>query len=266
MTPAYTDGAFIEELPDGIGNILDMKIRPELMQWHPTGLGWFDQALGGSGMRMTQSVIYYGGPGAGKSTMTQQLADAMTAQGFNVLYNGNEEYLFQVAIRAKELGLKHGYAADCITNPQKLTDKCDAMRAKDPKRPFVLLQDSLQTLNDEKWGDQVNSKTPMRCMAHIFNWCKKTGAMSVVINQSTKGGQFAGSNKIKHLCDTFGHLAIDIKPKSPTFGKRLFAFEKNRMGGTTSPIILSPDAKHAGLLVFEGIAHNRGLDEDVEDM
>lgn len=257
---------FIEELPDGIDNILNLRVRPELMAWHRTGLDWFDMALGGNGLRMTQSVIYYGGPGAGKSTITQQLADAMTGCGFNVLYNGNEEYLFQVAIRARELGLKHGYAADSITNPQKLTDKCDTMRAKDPTRPFVLLQDSLQTLNDGKWGDDVNSKTPVRCMAHIFNWCKQSGAMAVVINQSTKGGQFAGSNKLKHLCDTFGHLAVDIKPKSPTFGKRLFGFEKNRMGGTSEPAILDVDRSRAGLLVFEGMAHNRSVDEDTVDM
>lgn len=261
-----TETPFIEELPDGIDNILNMKIHPELLVWHKTGLPWFDQAMGGNGMRKTQAVIYYGGPGAGKSTLSQQLADAMTACGFNVLYNGNEEYLFQMAIRARELGLKHGYAADSIVCPQKLTDKCDVIRAKNPKKPFVLLQDSLQLLNDGKWGDDVNSKTPVRCMDHIFKWCKRTGAMAVVINQSTKGGQFAGSNKLKHLCDTFGRLAIDVKPKSPTFGKRLFQFEKNRMGGTNSPIILHADPDRAGALTYEGVAHNRSAEEETEDV
>lgn len=257
---------FIQEHPDGIDNILELHVRPELTVWHSTGIDWFDTALGGNGLRMTQSLVYYGDPGAGKSTISQMLADSMTGKGFNVLYNGNEEYLFQMAIRARELGLKNGYAADSITNPQKLTDKCERVMAGGGKMPFVLIQDSLQTLNDEKWGDMVNSKTPMRCMAHLFNWCKRTGAIAIVINQSTKGGAFAGSNKIKHLCDTFGRLAIDIKPKSPTFGMRLFQFEKNRMGGTASPIILSADSTRAGYMKYEGQAHRRSADEDLEDI
>lgn len=254
---------FIQELPDGIGNILDLHVKSELTKWYSTGIDWFDTALGGKGLRMTQAVIYYGDPGAGKSTISQQLADSLTGMGYGVLYNGNEEYLFQMAIRARELGLQNGYAADSITNPEKLTDKCEKMMGKSP---FILIQDSLQTLNDEKWGDQVNSKTPMRCMTHIYNWCKRTGAIVIVINQSTKGGQFAGSNKVKHVCDTFGRLAIDIKPKSSTFGKRLFQFEKNRMGGTTSPIILSPDEGRAGYMRFEGQAHRRSADDDLEDI
>ena len=245
----------------GVSNILDIEVPAAMRQWLSTGIPWFDMALGGRGMKRSQVLGLFGGAGAGKSTMAQMLADSLVGLGHNVLYNINEEYLFQVKLRCEELGLSNGFAADSITDPKALTDRCDTLMASRPGVPFFLIQDSLQTLNDGKWGDDVNSKTPVRCLAHLFNWCKSTGAVMIAVNHVTKGGQFAGSNKLRHMTDSFGGLVVDHRPKSPTLGKRLLAFEKNRMGGCADPVILEMDDAMGGLLVQRGIAFDSELDD-----
>ena len=52
----------------------------------------------------------------------------------------------------------------------------------------------------------------------------------IVIGQVTKGGIFAGKNKLKHLIDCHLHLSIDTDKKSDTYGKRVAEMQKNRFG------------------------------------
>ncbi len=70
----------------------------------PSGIGELDRVLGGG--VVPGSVILVGGePGVGKSTLTLQLAAAVTAQGARAGYVCGEESPRQVRMRASRLGL-----------------------------------------------------------------------------------------------------------------------------------------------------------------
>ena len=70
-----------------------------------------------------------------------------------------------------------------------------------------------------------------------------------MVGHGTKGDVHAGSNRLVHMCDTFGGLRVDKKPKSATFGYRLLEFQKNRMGGVADPVVLDLDRQRGGRLV-----------------
>ena len=236
-----------------------VQVRPEMRQWFSSGVPWLDKALGGKGFKRSQVVYLWGGPGSGKSTTAQMLADGLSKGGVQCLYNVNEEYHEQVRVRCDELGLKGEFYASAETDPKKVTKLAEELMALNPGEPFVLVQDSLQTLNDGKWGDLSNSKTPERCLAHLFEWAKTSGATVLVIGHGTKGNVFAGAQKLKHMVDTFGGIVVDRKEKSETFGMRLLQFEKNRMGGVCDPVVLDMDRLKGGRLYDVGDAFDREL-------
>lgn len=62
----------------------------------PTGIEWFDDAVGGQGYTPTSTVMLTGGPGTGKSTLVRQMASSLAASP-NILpfYNTGEESLYQ---------------------------------------------------------------------------------------------------------------------------------------------------------------------------
>ena len=59
-------------------NILDIEVPAALRKRVPTGIKYFDDALGGKGL--TPSAVYYfcGTPGSGKTTMMLTLANSIT--------------------------------------------------------------------------------------------------------------------------------------------------------------------------------------------
>ena len=238
-----------------------VTVSDAMREWFSTGIAWFDKALGGKGIKRRQVIYIWGGPGAGKSTLAQMLSESLSVQGIQTLYNVNEEYIEQVKIRCDELGIAGSFMAHAETDPQKLTELCDVLMSEVPDKHFTLVVDSLQTLNDGKWGDLVNSKTPERCLSHLFEWAKESGATVVVIGHGTKGGVHAGSQKLMHCVDSFAGIMVDRKPKSETFGFRLLQFVKNRMGGVCDPIILDMDKNRGGLLVENGTAFDRELED-----
>ena len=220
-------------------NILDLEVPAQLERTVKTGLKWFDEAVGGEGMTPSTAMMLTGTPGAGKTTMCLQLADAITAQGHICLFNTGEESLFQVRKVAKRLGMKHGFVAGQDTLVEDILAHANALRKANPNKQVFILLDSLQTLDDGKYKDgHTNSMTQVRAIEMITNWCKETYGIALVIGQVTKGGDFAGKQQIKHTVDAHGHLFIDEQKNSETYGERLFEIQKNRFGCSGKTFIL----------------------------
>ena len=220
-------------------NILDLEVPAQLERTVKTGLKWFDEAVGGEGMTPSTAMMLTGTPGAGKTTMCLQLADAITAGGNICLFNTGEESLFQVRKVAKRLNMKHGFVAGQDILVENVLAHADELRKKNPNRQVFLLLDSLQTLDDGKYKDgHTNSMTQVRSIEMITSWCKETFGIALVIGQVTKGGDFAGKQQIKHTVDAHGHLFIDEQKNSETYGERLFEIQKNRFGCSGKTFIL----------------------------
>ena len=213
-------------------NILNINVPSALRSKVKTGVDYIDGSFGGQGMTPSQVTLFTGTPGAGKTTMMLGLCNSISANGGVAVFNTGEESLYQVKMTAERLKLRHGFAVGEETHVPTLLEKCDELRAKNPNKPFVLVVDSLQTLNDGKYGaDYTNSRTPERALAMITDWCKEHNTCAIVIGQVGKNGQFAGRNVLKHMVDSMLTLTVEEDAKSELYGCRVLEMVKNRFGG-----------------------------------
>jgi len=212
-------------------NIKDIKVPPRLRERYPTGLAWYDDALGGQGHVPSTITMLTGMPGTGKSTLVRQLADAITAKGHICLVNTGEESLYQMKIAYERLDLKAGFITGQDVMCSDVVEHATALQKENKGKQVFLLQDSLQTMNDGKYADgAVTSKTSVRCCEMLTSWAKQTYGVVIFVNQSTKGGDYAGKGTTKHMIDVHANLYVDNDTKSETFGERMFEVSKNRWG------------------------------------
>jgi DNA repair protein RadA/Sms len=231
-----------EELSFGT-NILELQVPDALRKRVKSGIDFVDAALGGEGFTPSQALLFTGTPGAGKTTLMLKLADSLTKQGAVVVFNTAEESLYQVKLVVERLKLKSGFAVGQETHVPTLLQKCEALRAQHPGKPFFLIVDSLQTLDDGKYAGATNSKTPERALSMVTDWCKEHYTNAVVIGQVTKGGKFAGNNALKHLVDGMLEMSIEEKDEDLA-GCRVLRASKNRFGSAGTQIWL--DLKKGG--------------------
>jgi len=213
-------------------NLLDVEVPAALRVKVKTGLDYIDGAFGGRGITPSSAVMFTGGPGAGKTTMMLQLCESLAGLGNTVVFNTAEESLFQVKMVAERLKLTTGFAVGEEDMVPALLEKCETLRAANPDKPFILVVDSLQAVNDGKWGKgQTNGKSPERALAQITDWCKETNSIAIVIGQVGKDGKFSGKNVLKHMVDAFIELTVDDDIRSEYYGVRVLETTKNRFGG-----------------------------------
>lgn len=228
-------------------NILDLEVPDALRNKVRTGLDWFDCAMGGQGFTPSAVSLFTGEPGSGKTTMMLTLANALTRKGALVVFNTAEESLYQVKLVVERLKLGRGFCVGQETHTPTLLEKCDALRAKNPNKPFFLIVDSLQCMDDGKYsGGYINSKSAERSLAMITDYCKEHYCNSVVIGQVNKSGASSGSNKLRHMVDSMLHLGVERKDKDLE-GCRVLQTTKNRFGG-------------AGISIYF-LLDDRGFDE-----
>lgn len=236
-------------------NILDLDVPAQLEKTVTTGIKWFDGAMGAEGITPSTSMMFTGTPGAGKTTLCLQLADAITGTGNICLFNTGEESLFQIRKVTKRLGMQHGFVAGQDTLVKNIISHAETLRKNNLTKQVFIILDSLQTLDDGKYKDgHTNSMTQVRAIEMITAWCKENFAIAITIGQVTKSGDFAGKQQIKHTVDVHGHLFIDEQKQSETFGERLFEIQKNRFGSAGRTFILG--INHRGLYEKGSYARN----------
>ena len=215
-------------------NILTVEVPKALRNKVKSGIEYVDGALGGEGFTPSQVVLFTGTPGAGKTTMTLTMADRLTKGGAIVVFNTAEESLFQVKRTVNRLGIDANFLVGGETNVDEIIKGIDLLRAKKEHqgKQVFLLVDSLQCLDDGHFTTgRITTATAERSLEKLTTWAKENFCSVIVIGQVTKGGQFAGSNKMKHMVDCHMHLSWEKKDKD-LLGHRKFEVEKNRFGGT----------------------------------
>ena len=212
-------------------NILDVKVPEKLRERLPCGVDFLDAAFGGEGFTPSTISLFTGEPGAGKTTLMLILANALTESGYTCLFNTAEESLFQMKLTCERLGLGAGFIAGQENYVPKLLANCDYLRALYPAKPFFLIVDSLQTLNDGKYGEEIiNSKSATRSLQILTDYAKEHFVNVVCIGQVNKSGSMAGSQKLKHIVDAMIHLSIEKKDQD-LLNFRVLETLKNRFGG-----------------------------------
>ena len=219
----------------------DITVPESLRTKISSGLDFFDAAIGGVGFTPSASMIFTGEAGAGKTTMMLTLCDHLTRNGVVAVFNTAEESLFQVKAACERLGLKKGFAVGSENEVGDLLKKADKFRGleKNKGKQFMLVVDSLQCMDDGHFSTgRITTATAERSLEQITNWCKENYTNAIVIGQVTKGGKFAGSNKLRHMVDAHVHLGIEKKDKD-LLGCRRLETEKNRFGGAGATTWLS---------------------------
>lgn len=212
-------------------NVLDIKVPDALRNKVKCGIEFIDGALGGEGFTPSQVVLFTGTPGAGKTTMMLKLADSLTKGGAVVVFNTAEESLFQVKLIAERLRLKSGFAVGQEVHVPTLLKKCDTLRKANKGKPFFLIVDSLQCMDDGHYDNgQINSRSAERSLALITDWCKANYTNGLVIGQVNKSGKMAGTQKLKHMVDAMMELSVEEKDEDLR-GCRVLQTTKNRFGG-----------------------------------
>tara|TARA_R110000787_G_scaffold102226_3_gene208201 strand:- start:221 stop:973 length:753 start_codon:yes stop_codon:yes gene_type:complete len=227
----------IEDIAFGT-SIQDIKVPDILKKRVPSGLGYFDYALGGKGFTPSLCGLFTGTPGAGKTTMMMTLANSLQGHGAQVVFNTAEESLYQVKMTADRLKLRHGFALGGESNVPALLKGCDAVRETAPDKPFFLIVDSLQCMNDGHFNSgRITTATAERSMAMLTSYAKETACNVLVIGQVNKDGKMAGSNKVKHMVDMHIHLSVEEKDED-LMGCRILSTRKNRFGGAGHVVFL----------------------------
>ena len=212
-------------------NILDINIPNKLRERNPCGVEYIDAAFGGEGFTPSTISLFTGEPGAGKTTLMLTLANALTSQGYMCLFNTAEESLYQVKLTCERLGLENGFIAGQESYVPRLLKQCDILRKKGGNKPFFLIVDSLQTLNDGKYGEEnTNSQSAVRALQMLTDYAKEHYINVICIGQVNKSGNMAGSQKLKHMVDAMLHLSIERKDEDFK-GFRVLETIKNRFGG-----------------------------------
>lgn len=225
------------ETPTGV-NILSVNIPPQMRKRHKCGIDWIDNATGGEGFMPSSVTMLSGNSGGGKTTMSIQLADALTSKGHIVVYNSGEESKYQVALTCERLNIKHGFGIENISSANVLIEYLEKLQTENPGKQVFLIQDSLQTLDDEKYQNGTTGKTPVTCCSLLASWAKKTFGIVIFVNQVGKNGHFLGSNVVKHAIDGHWHFWLDTKQKSETFNVQFFEVTKNRFGSSGQKFVI----------------------------
>lgn len=216
---------------DRVVMLRDVRIPAKFYDKIKTTSQVLDEIFGGPehpGIMRGTCNLFTGVPGAGKSTMSLQLAELLQLQGHRVLYNIGEENEVMVKIAANRLGIRGEFPISKFEEVEELR-KYVIEEGVD-----VLFQDSLQSMSD---GQLTGNKLLKSVVKQVVQLSKDETTTIFLIGHATKGGDFAGPARIKHDADAHIHLSLD-----PESGCRTFQLQKNRFGPALVPYQFSLSA------------------------
>jgi len=191
-----------------------------------------NRVLGG-GLVQGSLVLLGGEPGIGKSTLLLQTALHLKKK---VLYVSGEESCRQIKMRADRLGIDN---KDCIILTE--TDTMEIIRHCKEIKPYMVVVDSIQTLETASVDSVAGSISQIRESAALLNKMAKTSQIPVfLIGHITKDGSIAGPKVLEHIVDTVIQFEGDRH-----YGFRILRTIKNRFGPSSEIGIFEMD--HNGL-------------------
>jgi len=135
-------------------------------------------------------------------------------------------------------------------------DPCEVLRAAFEEGYDCVLIDSIAevavAIQDYYGGTYKGATTKLLTMLEEQNMGENRRGINtafLLIQQVTKSGTFAGSNRIKHMTTAMGHLKFDGD------GNRFLSFSKNRRGGNMNKFFFNLNAKNQVNWLYEAPAN-----------
>jgi len=154
----------------------EVEVPDAMKKKIPSGLEYWDAALGGQGFTPGAVTLFTGGAGAGKTTTMLLLADSLARSGAAVVFNSGEESLYQLRMTSQRLGLLCHFVASNEIHVPTLLDNCTKMRnsAKYKDKPFflyypmMLTHSPYQPTPDSKtWDPKTTGEQAKQAAAHF---------------------------------------------------------------------------------------------------
>jgi len=180
----------IEDIEIGT-NIQDIVVPDILYSKVASGISWFDEILGGRGFTPSVATLFTGVSGSGKTTLMLMLANALQGNGAEVLFNTAEESLYQIKMTSERLRLQHPFKVGGLNNIPQLLKGCDNIREKTPDRPFFLIVDSLQCMDDGYFkSGRITCATNERTLSLLTNYARSNLVKVLSMARSQKTGKW----------------------------------------------------------------------------
>lgn len=154
-------------------------------------------------------MLLSGEPGIGKSTITLQLANLVNE---NIVYVSGEETAFQIADRAKRLGVSGEnmqlLAESCIediletiANPSLRPSPTPSLSGRGISN--ILIIDSISVMHSKNISGVSGSISQVKFISELLvTFAKTTGTAVFIIGHINKDGNLAGPKTLEHMVDT----------------------------------------------------------------
>lgn len=191
-----------------------------------TGLSEVDRVFGGGIVEDSVSIIS-APPGAGKSTICLQIANAYMEKGKVALYASSEESISQIKSRASRLNLSKAGELNVIST----TSMNSVLAAIEKHKPDFCVVDSINAFYIEEFlpsraGNEIQITECATAMIKVAKDENHPCAI-ILIGQMTKEDELAGSRALEHAVDAYFKLDGDRDESL-----RFLSPQKNRFGST----------------------------------
>ena len=187
-----------------------------------TGFVELDQILGG-GIVDGASILLFGDPGIGKSTLLLQIASYISGNNNPVLYVSGEESSNQIRSRADRLkSSQNSLYYIGSTNITTIIENIEKVE------PVLVIIDSIQTMFTDEIDSPIGTVGQVRETARqIIMYCKNRKIPVFLTGHVTKDGSVAGPRVLEHMVDVVLHFEGNADN-----GYRIIRGVKNRFGST----------------------------------
>ena len=235
-----------------VSTMADFTYDKSLFTPMPTGKRVDSLFSSEGGLMKGTNYAFVGDPGVGKTTVLLDMLADMQAKGQKVLFVSGEmnriDMVGYVKRYPKFAKVPILFMGDYIEN-----DPLAVLQAVLSEGYDVVLVDSFAEVAvavvDHHGGTMKNAETKILNLLERHNKAENRSNKNtafMLIQQVTKGGEFAGSNRFKHMLTGMAHMKFNNE------GGRCIFFSKNRRGGEMNKLFFSLDtANHVGWLFTE---------------
>lgn len=208
-------------------------------------------ALFGGGAVVGATYLIGGGPGAGKSTLSLNLADIFAvARGKPSLYVAAEENPLMIKDRAARIGVKNLDAIRIFPMTVISSGQTDLLTCMKTHGIGTVIVDSVKAF----CGSDMRGAVEL-CMG-LKTVVDELQAIGIIIDQVNKAGDFAGFKELEHTVDWTGMIT-----KTEDGEIRDFRVEKNRFG----PANMSRELLMTEKGLIEAKLDDEGMELDLRD-
>jgi predicted ATP-dependent serine protease len=236
----------------------DLSFKKDLFNPLRTGRKIDEFFSGERGIMPGTNTVITGDPGVGKTTVLLDILGDLNNAGKRVLFVSGEMNQIDMVGYVKRFP-KFGDLPILFMGDYADEDPLEVLEMAFEDGYDVVMIDSLAevavAIQDYHGGTYKGATSKILTMLEEQNMGENKRGINtstLLIQQVTKSGSFAGSNRIKHMTTAMGHIKFDGD------GGRYIAFSKNRRGGNMNKFYFNLSTKNQVNWMYEAPANGEG--------